>query len=334
MGYIFDALNRTPDPDDPKNQPSGNRPEAPDQPLGPPPAVGAAPATGAGNTPATPAPEGQAPGHTETVTAQTGPYKIEPAPRANCIEGLRADDRLLAYTEPGSTMAEEYRSIRTSMLARWEQKRHLVHTITSATPQEGKTITTLNLGFSFAELRNRRIVVVEADLRLPLFEKMMTLPPTAGLVGLLEGQAPLSRVVHSVAEGRLDIITAGRRVDNVRAVQLLSSNAMTTLVHQLRNSYDHVIIDTPPVVELADAGILGSISDEVLLIARMNRTPRHLVEQALRTLTNYNASVGGLIATDQQRLRNRSYYYKYGYKYGYGYGSDDAGNTNPTKKAA
>ena len=105
----------------------------------------------------------------------------------------------------------------------------------------------------------------------------------------------------------------------MQAVQLLSSEAMASLLSRLRQNYDHVFIDTPPVIELADAGVLGTISDEVLLIARMNRTPRALVEQAIRTLNSYNASVGGIIATDQQRSKRRYYYYKYGYKYGYGY---------------
>lgn len=91
---------------------------------------------------------------------------------------------------------------------------------------------------------------------------------------------------------------------------------MASLMKKLRSSYDHVIIDTPPVLELADAGILGSVSNEVLLIARLNQTPRALIEQAIRILSSYNAPVGGLIATDQQRPQRR-YYYKYGYKYGY-----------------
>ena len=105
----------------------------------------------------------------------------------------------------------------------------------------------------------------------------------------------------------------------MHAVQLLSGAPMASLIESLRKSYDHVIIDTPPVIELADAGILGTLSDEVLLIARMHRTPQPLVEQAIRTLTSYNTAIGGLIATDQKRARRRYYYYKYGYKQGYGY---------------
>ncbi len=317
MGYIFDAMNRSPNDDDPRDQNDRQHanPETPAPDSGP-------------TTPVV----GNSTGAANQLLSDSGPLQFDNRSATLDLDTSRVDERVVAMTESASLMAEEYRSIRTGLLARWQQKRHLVHTVTSATPQEGKTITTLNLGTSFAELRNRRIAVVEADLRLPVFDKMLSLPSSPGLVGLLEGRAELPATIHRLSDDRLHVIPAGRRVDNKHAVQLLSSPAMTSLVQQLRNSYDHVIIDTPPVIELADAGIIGAISDEVLFIARMNRTPRQLIEQAIRTLANYNATVGGLIATDQQRAKRRYYYYyKYGYQYGNGYRSYQGRNS---KKAA
>lgn len=230
----------------------------------------------------------------------------------------RVDDRLVTKTSPASAMAEEYRSIRTSILARHQQERHLVHTITSATPQEGKTITCVNLGLAFAELRNRKTVILECDLRLPTFEKLLRLDHPAGLIPYLRGECSLSDAIVQVDKGGLHAITAGDRVSD-EAVQLLSGPRMARLLEALRSKFDHVIIDTPPVLELADAGILGAQSDEVLLVARMRRTPRPLVEQAVRTLASYNAEVCGMIATDNPRPRGRGYGYKYGYRYGYHY---------------
>ncbi|MCC7409507.1 MAG: polysaccharide biosynthesis tyrosine autokinase [Phycisphaeraceae bacterium] len=222
------------------------------------------------------------------------------------------DDRLVALVKPASLIAEEYRGVRTSLLARWEQKRKLVHVITSATPQEGKTITSLNLGLSLAELRNRRTIVIEADLRLPQFSRLLWMPQSPGLVGYLEEHANLADVVHAVGKNNLHVIPAGAPA-NDRAVQLLSSPRMAELVKQLRTQYDHVIIDTPPIIDLADAGILGALADEVLLIVRMNRTPRPLVEQAVKTLSSYNAPLAAIIATDQRAQPGS--YYKYG-RYG------------------
>jgi len=257
------------------------------------------------------------------------PLKIapaKPAPRVGIVQRLlgmhlrgRVDDRLIAMTNPASAMSEEYRSIRTSILARHDNERHLVHTITSATPQEGKTITCVNLGLSFAELRNRKTVIVECDLRLPTFAKLTNCDQDKpGLIDYLHGDAKLTEVVQQIEGSPLHIIPAGGRVSD-EAVQLLSSGRMSRLIQALRTKYDHVIIDTPPVLQLADAGILGAQSEEVLVVARMRRTPRPLIEQAINTLASYNAQVNGIIATDNPRSRGRGYGYKYGYRYGYGY---------------
>lgn len=290
MGYVFDALNQAGDDADHEATP----PQAAATP-GVPETFTEIEAAEALGEPTQPTPE---------------PIRLDPAQIA------RLDDRLVGLTHPGAIMAEEYRAIRTSILARWEQKRHLVHTITSATPQEGKTITSLNLGLSFSELRNRQTIVIEADLRLPTFAKLMPVHEGPGLIALLRGEASLDRVIQRFADRNLSVIPAGGR-SNSDAVQLLSSPVAAELLTRLRQRYDHVIIDTPPVIELADAGILGAQSDEVLLVARMQRTPRTLVEQAVRTLGSYNAPVAGLIATDHKRLRRRYYSYRYGYRYAY-----------------
>lgn len=232
----------------------------------------------------------------------------------------RVDDRLVTMISPASAMSEEYRSIRTSILARHDNERHLVHTITSATPQEGKTITCVNLGLAFAELRNRKTIIIECDLRLPTFGKLLNIDTQqTGLIDYLRGDAKINDIIQQVQGSELHIITAGGRVSD-EAVQLISGQRMSHLIQGLRAKYDHVIIDTPPVLQLADAGILGSQSEEVLVVARMRRTPRPLVEQAISTLTSYNAQVNGIIATDNPRSRGRGYGYKYGYKYGYAYG--------------
>ncbi len=250
----------------------------------------------------------------------------------------RIDDRLVSLNSPASAVAEEYRSIRTSILARHESQRHLVHTITSATPQEGKTITCVNLGLSFAELRNRKTIIVECDLRLPTFSKLLSCDSTKpGLINYLRGEATLADVIQQIEGSPLSVIPAGGRVSD-EAVQLLSSARMSRLIQSLRAKFDHVLIDTPPVLQLADAGILGSQSEEVLLVARMRRTPRTLVEQAVNTLASYNATVNGIIATDNPRSRGRGYGYKYGYRYGYGYGygytSDNTRRSRKQRKVA
>jgi succinoglycan biosynthesis transport protein ExoP len=280
MGYVFNALNRA----------EGRDAEhgADDARTGVPPMEAAAP---------------------PSLSLRGASHDAEPDGPSDYAD---VDDRIVGLTNPTCSAAEEYRAIRTGLLAKWQHRRHIIHTITSATPQEGKTITSLNLGLIFAELHNRKTIVIEGDLRLPQFDKLLNLPRTAGMVGVLTEKANLAANIHRVGDHQLDVLCAGRPVQD-QAVQVLSSNTAVALLKHLKREYDHVIVDTPPVVELADAGILGAISDEVLMVVRMERTPRPLVEQAISTLAGYNAPVASLIATDQTHHRNRyHYYYRYG----------------------
>lgn len=295
MGYIFDAMKRvcSTAPDD------ASAPASEAQPMS-----GDAAAT-TGDAALAGAPE-----------APQGPFIFPGSTMTRGEKTVKVDDRLVMLNEPSTLMAEEYRAIRTGILARWEQRRHLTHTITSATPQEGKTISSLNLGLCFAELHNRKTIVLECDLRLPQFAKLLNMQPQHGMVDYLNEDIALEKLIYRPPGSELHLIPAGQRAGN-ETVQLLSSQKMADLLATLRQHYDHVIIDTPPVVELADAGILGSMSDDVLLVARMGRTPRTLVEQAIRTLESYKAPVAGLIATDQARPRRRYYYHRYGYHYPY-----------------
>ena len=350
MGHLFDALNRANRGEAPDQRPTGNTvkpaqevsPGVPELaqtasvksqenlstslPMNEPMLVGAN-GVSSGGTAGTESmgTEGFGAGSIKTgglgtfssnLEAAPAPCADFPVPSFSQPEQSKLDDRIVMLTDPASVMGEEYRAIRTSILARWQNRRHVIHTITSATPQEGKTITSLNLGLSFSELRNRRTIVIEADLRLPQFANLLGLADSPGLTDLLEEKAELSACIHTVCDAALHVLPAGRVAGNA-SVQLLSSPVTPALLQKLRRLYDHVIIDTPPVVELADAGILGAMSDDVLLIARMNRTPRPMVEQAVRILKSYNTAVAGLIATDHHH--GHGGYYKYGYRNRYRY---------------
>ncbi|MCC6681832.1 MAG: CpsD/CapB family tyrosine-protein kinase [Phycisphaeraceae bacterium] len=316
MGYVFDAIHRH---DDDDTAPRRSKPApARDAAVPVPPKTKPTPQI---NIPAA---------ATLKFTGTTSPAQATaavsqtladaPAALVACsqMDKSQLDDRLVALLEPSSLMAEEYRAIRTSLLARWQQRRNLVHTITSATPQEGKTITSMNLGLTFSELRNCKICVVEADLRLPTFDKLLGRTSQVGLLQYLRGEAQINQIIQRLDDHPLRVISAGGRTQG-DAVQLLSSGHFSQLLQHLRQRYDHVIVDTPPVVELADAGIIGAQSDDVMLVVRMNRTPRTLIEQAIRTLASYNAPVAGAIATDHSHHRHKYYYYRYGYRYGYRY---------------
>ncbi len=298
MGYVFDALSK-----------AGRRLAQGDNPP--------APAQGAADVPTIRL------GDHRADAAQADPPDAEPDPRPippinHLPQAL--DDRLVSVTDPSSIMGEEYRAIRTRLLARWQHRRHLIHTITSATPKEGKTLTSLNLGLSFSEIADRRTIVVECDLRIPMFAKMLALEPGPGIIQVLRGRAELDEAITCSVRPNLSVITAGDvAVDD--AMQLLSSQSFSQVLTTLRERYDHVIVDTPPVLDLADAGIAGGQSDEVLVIVRMNRTPRYLVDEAIRTLNSYDAPVAGCVLTDMQLGSHGGYSYWYRGYHRYGYAS-------------
>jgi Mrp family chromosome partitioning ATPase len=225
---------------------------------------------------------------------------LAPQEPAMTADASRIDERLEVLHQPASAVSEQFRAIRTGMLARWQNQRHMVHAFTSAQPQEGRTLTVLNLGLCFAELSQRRVLVLEADLRRPHFAAYMGLPEGPGLAEVLEQRASIAQAAATVASARLDVIAAGHALGN-QALQVLSSPATVGLLGELRRRYDHVLIDTPPVLPFADAGILGALSDEIILVTRLNLTPLALVRQAVSILAGYNAPVAGLIATEHTR---------------------------------
>jgi Mrp family chromosome partitioning ATPase len=225
---------------------------------------------------------------------------LAPQPPATTTDASRTDERLAVLHQPSSAVAEQFRAIRTSVLARWQNQRHLLHAFTSAQPQEGKTLTVLNLGLCFAELSQRRVLVLEADLRRPRFAAFLGLPPGPGLADLLAQQVGIAQAAVTIPTAHLDVIAAGHPLGN-QALQSLSSPAASGLFGELRRRYDHVLIDTPPVLPYADAGVLGALSDEIILVTRLNLTPVSLVRQAAAILAGYNAPVAGLIATEHTR---------------------------------
>jgi capsular exopolysaccharide synthesis family protein len=269
----------------------------------------------------TPAPEPSAPAETApAVVMDPKPDAAAPAaasespspvkPPAPLLPG--ADPRLVVLTDPTSTLAEEYRTIRTHLLVRCEQRRHLLHAFSSSVPAEGTTVTALNLAFALSELPDRTTVLVEANLRSPAFARLLNLDAPAGLRDILAGSAALDSCLHTVARANLSVLTAGSTA-NASAVgdvvQLLSSKTFADLLHDLRHRFDHVIVDAAPALDLADASIVGSLCDDLTLIVRDGSTPRPLIEKTIAQLKNSHVPLAGVVITGTDPRPAR---YRYG----------------------
>ena len=231
-------------------------------------------------------------------------------------------NEVVVHHDRASVITEQYRAIRTQILARGRNRKLQTHVITSSAPGEGKSVTTINLGIIFSELRNQKTLLVECDLRRPTFGKLLDRDEHDGMLQLLRGEVKnIDDAIHRTVYNNLDVIPAGGR-DSLHSTELLSSPKMGQIIDRLRDRYDHIFIDSPPVVSVTDAAILGAMCDETLMVVRLNKTPTDIVDRAKRLLRANNCEVTGVILTHLKiHMPRYLYRYSYGYGYGYGYGS-------------
>ncbi len=225
---------------------------------------------------------------------------------------------VIVHHDKGGAITEQYRAIRTQILARARNRELKTHVITSSAPAEGKSVSTVNLGVIFSELRNQRTLLVEGDLRRPSFHKLFHREFDKGMLQLLTGEVNnIDDVVYDTVYPNLNFIPAGGS-DHERSTELLTSPRMSMILEQLGNRYDHIFIDSPPVVSVTDAAILGAMTDQVLLVVRLYKTPIDVVDRAKRLLRANNCEVAGVILT-HMKVHMPKYLYRYAY-YGYYYG--------------
>jgi len=192
----------------------------------------------------------------------------------------RLNPLLVAGLAPKSLAAEQYRQLRTRLSL--AEGSNAIRSVLITSPQkgEGKSITSANLALTMAQEVQRRVVIVEADLRKPSLQHLFGLPSGPGLSDYLSGAAELDQVMTFLPEYHLTIIPAGSTPGN--PAELLGSTAMRRLLDQLRTSFDRVILDTPPVLPLADVAILAPLVDGALMVVRVGFTPKPAIENALR----------------------------------------------------
>lgn len=219
-------------------------------------------------------------------------------------------DKVVVHHDRGSIITEQYRAIRTQILARARNRRLQVHVITSSAPEEGKTVTSVNLGVAFSELRNQKTLLVECDLRRPSFHKLFERKCEPGLLQLLQGTTDdIDSVIHKTVYDNLQFIPAGGR-NMTESTELLSSPRMIQILDRLRDRYDHIFLDTPPVITVTDPCILGALADETLLVVRLHKTPAEAVDRAKRLLRAANCDLAGVILTHMQ-YNVPKYLYRY-----------------------
>lgn len=217
---------------------------------------------------------------------------------------------LVTLTDNKSVAAEAYRTLRTNIQFSSYDKEMRVITVTSSRPGEGKSTVACNMAITFAENGNR-VLLVDADLRRPTVHKKFKLPNSQGIVNVIMNHELLEEITHSnVIEG-LDIITSGVIPPNPS--ELLGSKKNQRLIEHLREIYDVIILDTPPLLAVTDAQVLTTISDGTVLVAQHGVTKKDEVIQAKALLEKVNGNILGVVLS-QIPADDNSYYYYYSYE--------------------
>jgi len=225
---------------------------------------------------------------------------------------------MVCALNPTSSVTEAYRSIRTSLFFSAHADESTTLVVTSGGPNDGKTTTATNLALVMAQ-SGKRVLLVDADFRRPMVHKIFGLNDGMGATNVLVGQAALEQAVQKAHSNghvieNLDILVAGPKPPN--PAELLDSQSMRQLLAEARRTYDRVIVDTPPVLFVADASIVGAISDGVVMVVKSAANSRSLARRAKEQLEGVNARILGGILNDV-RVSRLGYYYSDYYHYGY-----------------
>ena len=227
---------------------------------------------------------------------------------------------LAVLNQPKSQFAESLRSLRTSLLLATTGHPPKFILFTSATPSEGKTTTAGNLACILSQ-GNARVVLLDADLRRPSVHHRFGLSGRLGLTTVLAGASSLEDVIQHVPElPNLDILPSGPVPPF--PTEMLSSDAMRTLLDRLGREYSYVVIDSPPILSVTDGIILSRSADAVVLVVRHGKSDRNVLRRTRDLLLRAGAPTAGLVLNAVD-LNASDYYDYYGYTE-YAYGSVDS----------
>jgi protein-tyrosine kinase len=205
-----------------------------------------------------------------------------------------------------SPVAEQYRAIKAKLehLARQRGKPVRSLVITSPGSGDGKTLTALNLALVLAQDENRSVLMIDADLRKHGIAPFFVEHAKAGLVEALAGKAPLAATMFRPEGSRLAILPAGGMIEN--PADLLGSVRMQRLMAHLSETFDHIILDTPPVGLFIEADLLAAFTDGCLVVVRAESTPRRLAARCVETMRKHNLI--GLVMNDVRSTPFERYY--------------------------
>lgn len=213
------------------------------------------------------------------------------------IGDSKVDPRIVAYFDPKALIAEQYKILRTNVLSVTKTKTLKTLVITSSVHSEGKTITAMNLAIAIAQSAQKpKVLLVDADMRRGRIAKYLGVEHPQGLTEILTGTTDATGALFHIDIENLVFISAGAVAEN--PAELLDSNAMKRFLTEMKTQFDHILIDTPPIISVTDAGIIGAQADGVLMAIQAGRTQRGIVHRAMELLDQSHCKVIGHVLTN------------------------------------
>ena len=223
----------------------------------------------------------------ETTRAAIGPEQI--------------DGHVVACHQPGSATAEKYRSVRTRLLTARKGRRSNIHAIASTQSGEGRSVTAANLAFCMAELGHLRVAVVDLDFRTRGLTKMFSLADAPGMAEAIREESGLNEICVPAVRTNLYVVPAGE-LGNSEISTLLGGERLGRLFAHLHERFHYVFIDTPPMHDVSDTGLIAPRCHSVLMVVRMNRTPESYVRRSVRMIQANGIPIEGCILTGERDM--------------------------------
>ncbi len=219
-------------------------------------------------------------------------------------QGFRTKRRAILGADSQFPVKEAYKTLRTNI--RFSLPEGGCHKlgVTSGLPNEGKSVTALNIAITFAEA-GHRVLLIDADLRRPSMARLLIENGDPGLSNLLAGMCAEEEAIHKDRYPNLDVILSGAIPPNPS--ELLSSPRMAKLLETLSTRYDYILVDTPPVNVVTDASVLAPMLDGVLFVVRQNQSERESVSRAVNQLNMAGAKLLGFVFNGAKLASGKKY---------------------------
>ncbi len=246
----------------------------------------------------------------EQVEERLGLTVLGIVPRVESAPGV--EHELSVHANPASAVAECLRTVRTNLLFMSPDKPLRTLLVTSSSPGEGKTMTACSLAISTAG-SGSRVLLVDADMRRPRVHQIFGVESRVGLSSLILGEVTLRDAVVKTAIAGLSVLPCGPVPPN--PAELLHTASFQRLLGEMAESFDRVILDSPPVGVVSDSAVIGNHVDATLVVLRAGKTNRETARVAVRQLTDVQARICGAVLNDVdlRKYGQQAYYYQYGY---------------------